>query len=80
MMRRLLFIVSRCYAGGRHEPGGAVYAGGVSEYALAGALDTMIPWHGLMNLLGFALPGLAAWHLKDGRPHAGRPSDRSRQR
>ena len=75
MMRRLLFIVS-----------GAMLAAGMSlaaVYALGEYLnthwlviDTMIPWHGLMNSLGFALPGLAAWHLKDGRPHAGRPSDR----
>jgi hypothetical protein len=29
------------------------------------SIEWMIPWHGLMNSLGFALPGLAAWHLSE---------------
>lgn len=63
VMRRLLLVVS-----------GALLAAGMSlaaTYALGEylgahwlAIETMIPWHGLMNSLGFALPGLAAWHLK----------------
>jgi uncharacterized protein (UPF0548 family) len=27
-------------------------------------IPEMIPWHGTLNALGFALPGLLAWHLR----------------
>jgi uncharacterized protein (UPF0548 family) len=27
-------------------------------------IPQMIPWHGTLNALGFALPGLLAWHLR----------------
>jgi hypothetical protein len=65
VLRRLFLVVS-----------GLLLASGMSlaaAYALGEylqthwlAIATMIPWHGLMNSLGFALPGLAAWHLGEG--------------
>jgi uncharacterized protein (UPF0548 family) len=41
----------------------AVYA--LSTYFAAYwlTIPQMIPWHGTLNALGFALPGLLAWHL-----------------
>jgi hypothetical protein len=64
--RRLLLVVSA----GLLVTGmilAATYA--LGEYLGAHwlAIETMIPWHGLMNSLGFALPGLAAWHLTTSR-------------
>ncbi len=73
--RRLLLIVS-----------GALLAAGMSlaaTYSLGEylnthwlAIETMIPWHGLMNSLGFALPGLAAWHMKVEAPAGAPPPER----
>jgi hypothetical protein len=41
----------------------ATYALGVYRHAAWLSIDTMIPWHGSLNALGFALPGLLAWHF-----------------
>ena len=75
ILRRLPFVVS-----------GALLAAGMSlaaTYALGEYLnthwltiETMIPWHGLMNSLGFALPGLAGWHMT---PTGPRPTRRTMQ-
>jgi hypothetical protein len=44
----------------------AVYAVGVVSGRAWLSVDTMIPWHGSLNAVGFAVPGLLAWHLGPG--------------
>jgi uncharacterized protein (UPF0548 family) len=41
----------------------AVYALSTFQGAYWLTIPQMIPWHGTLNALGFALPGLLAWHL-----------------
>jgi uncharacterized protein (UPF0548 family) len=41
----------------------AVYALGVFRESAWLEIPTMIRWHGTLNAIGFALPGLLAWHL-----------------
>jgi uncharacterized protein (UPF0548 family) len=41
----------------------AVYAYGTFRATYWLTIPQMIPWHGTLNALGFALPGLLAWHL-----------------
>jgi hypothetical protein len=47
----------------------AVYALSTFRAAYWLTIPQMIPWHGTLNALGFALPGLVAWHLR--RMHGG---------
>lgn len=42
----------------------AVYALSTFRDAYWLTIPQMIPWHGTLNALGFALPGLLAWHLR----------------
>lgn len=57
----LLFLSGLSLLGGMALA--AVYALGVWLGAGWLSIETMIPWHGTLNALGFALPGLLAWHL-----------------
>jgi hypothetical protein len=57
----LLFVSGLSLVGGMALA--AVYALGVFRGAGWLSIETMIPWHGSLNALGFALPGLLAWHL-----------------
>jgi uncharacterized protein (UPF0548 family) len=41
----------------------AVYALSTFRAAYWLTIPQMIPWHGTLNALGFALPGLLAWHV-----------------
>ncbi len=41
----------------------ALYAFSTFRAAYWLTIPQMIPWHGTLNALGFALPGLLAWHL-----------------
>jgi uncharacterized protein (UPF0548 family) len=41
----------------------AIYALSTFRAAYWLTIPQMIPWHGTLNALGFALPGLLAWHL-----------------
>jgi uncharacterized protein (UPF0548 family) len=41
----------------------ALYALSTFRAAYWLTIPQMIPWHGTLNALGFALPGLVAWHL-----------------
>ena len=41
----------------------AVYALSTFQGAYWLTIPQMIPWHGTLNALGFALPGLLAWHI-----------------